>query len=289
MWDCATGGASAGTSDTSLSSDRNLAIAQSIATPNRLAPGPKGEIIVGDSTHRRPEVKVQLLGSFGVRAGGQRVSLPPSTERLVGALALSVRDQDRDVLTAKLYPDAPRSKVMACLRSAIWRVKAHSGHDLVETCGQRLRLARDVEVDLHVWEKRARRWASSTTPAEQAALEDGAIEALSQELLPGWAEEWLLVERQRWDEVRLGVLEVLTHRLTREGRYMEALLAGLAAVSIEPYRESAHRALISAHIAQGNIAKAIVHYQRYTRLLTQELGLRPSVQIRELLRGLTVD
>jgi DNA-binding SARP family transcriptional activator len=68
---------------------------------------------------------------------------------------------------------------------------------------------------------------------------------------------------------------------------MQALEAGLAAVSIEPYRESAHRALIRTFIAEGNSASAVVHYQRYHRLLMNELGLRPTAQMKALVDGLT--
>jgi DNA-binding SARP family transcriptional activator len=58
-------------------------------------------------------------------------------------------------------------------------------------------------------------------------------------------------------------------------------------VSIEPYRESAHRALIRTFIAEGNSASAVAHYQRYRRLLTNELGLRPTSQMKALVDGLT--
>jgi len=115
------------------------------------------------------------------------------------------------------------------------------------------------------------------------------IDALSQELLPSWNEEWLVPDQQRWDQLRLHALERLAERFATVGRYMEALEAGLAAVSIEPYRESAHRALIKAFIAEGNSASALAQYHRYQRLVVRELGCRPTAQLQALVRGLTLE
>jgi DNA-binding SARP family transcriptional activator len=114
------------------------------------------------------------------------------------------------------------------------------------------------------------------------------VETLSQELLTSWRnEEWLVLERQRWDLLRLHALERLAERFAADGRHVDALEAGLAAVAIEPYRESAHRAVIRAHIAEGNSASALAQYYRCQRLLTRELGVRPTAQLQALVQGLT--
>jgi DNA-binding SARP family transcriptional activator len=112
------------------------------------------------------------------------------------------------------------------------------------------------------------------------------VEALSQQLLPPWGEEWLILERQRWDHLRLHALEGLAERLAASGRHMDALEAGLAAVAIEPYRETAHRALISVYLAEGNCASALAQYHRYRRLLIRELGVRPTAQLQALVQDL---
>jgi len=115
------------------------------------------------------------------------------------------------------------------------------------------------------------------------------IEGLSRELLPSWTEEWLFLDQQRWNQLRLHALERLTATLMEDGRYSEALEAGLAAVAIEPHRESAHRAVIKTFIAEGNSASAVAHYYRYQRLVARELGCRPTAQMQALMRGLTLE
>jgi len=62
--------------------------------------------------------------------------------------------------------------------------------------------------------------------------------------------------------------------------------AGLAAVRAEPLRESTHRALIRAYIAEGNTAQALAHYRAFVRRLNDQTGLRPSGQLDALVARL---
>jgi DNA-binding SARP family transcriptional activator len=111
--------------------------------------------------------------------------------------------------------------------------------------------------------------------------------ALSQELLPDWCDDWLLLERERWDQARLHALETLARQLMSTERFLPALEAALVAVAIEPIRESAHRAVIEIHLAEGNSACAMKHYQRYRGLLHRELGVAPSRRMIRLIEPLS--
>jgi DNA-binding SARP family transcriptional activator len=62
--------------------------------------------------------------------------------------------------------------------------------------------------------------------------------------------------------------------------------AGLAAVRGEPLRESAHRAVINVHLAEGNRAQALGEYHRFRDRLERELGLAPSARMDELVAEL---
>jgi hypothetical protein len=71
------------------------------------------------------------------------------------------------------------------------------------------------------------------------------------ELLPGWYEDWVLVERKRLRQLRMHALEALAEKLTEAGRYGVAMPAAYAAVRADPVRESAHRAVVRVHLAEG--------------------------------------
>lgn len=101
------------------------------------------------------------------------------------------------------------------------------------------------------------------------------------ELLPDWYDDWLVIERERFRQARLHALEALCGALSSKRRYAKAIEVGLVAVASEPLRESAHRAVIRVHIAEGNISEALRQYEVCRDSLSQA-GLRPSGAIEAL-------
>src|SRR5215207_2972089 len=126
-------------------------------------------------------------------------------------------------------------------------------------------------------------WFDST--GERAYPGDVAALTVSGDLLPDWYDEWIAVDRERLRQLRVHALEALCERWTAERRFGEALEAGLAAVQVEPLRESAHRALIGMHLAEGNVVEAVRQYETCKRLMARELGVRPSRLMVGLLDG----
>ncbi len=65
--------------------------------------------------------------------------------------------------------------------------------------------------------------------------------------------------------------------------HADAIQAALAAIRLEPLRETAHRTLIEIHLAEGNWSEARRHFLRCSQLLRDELGVAPSPSICRLL------
>ena len=80
-------------------------------------------------------------------------------------------------------------------------------------------------------------------------------------------------------------LETLSETFSDAGRYGDAIEAGLGAVVCEPLRESAHRAVVRAHLAHGNRADALLQYELFRRLLADQPGLEPSDRMTDLVRN----
>jgi len=76
--------------------------------------------------------------------------------------------------------------------------------------------------------------------------------------------------------MRLHTLEALALALSRRGQYGAGLDAALAAVHAEPLRESAHRIVARLHLREGNRIEALRQFERYQRLLFDELGVDAS-------------
>ena len=225
---------------------------------------------------RSSPTRVTLLDGFGLELPSRALrsaadDLPRAVQRLLAHLCLSTR-ATRTVTAGHLWPDVPEDHAHGSLRSALWRLnKAAPG--LVEASGTCLQLAADVRVDVRDLSDWAGRVVLPPPGGEDAALPDTALLG---DLLPGWYDDWVLLERERLRQLRLQALEAVAARLASLGRHGEALQAAHAAVRAEPLRESAHRLVVRIHLAEGNVAEAVRAYEFFRTLLEDELGVPPS-------------
>lgn len=240
---------------------------------------------VGDVSGNGNGARLELLGPFEFTHAGSRAPLPLGAQRLLAYLALHDDGAQRLAAAEQLWPDCPPSRAAANLRSALCYARRATDVTLIDSAGQRLRLADSIHVDLNaVWDS-ARQVIDGISP-----LPDNwrtLIDDLGRELLPGWSDDWLLMERDRWDQMRVYALESLAQQFQAKDRYLPALQAAWAAIAIDPLRETAHRIVIDVHIAEGNVANALKRYHEYRTYLYRELKVRPSTQMTELVRSLT--
>lgn len=225
-----------------------------------------------------PRLRLSLFGGFELRNRGRMVRLPLSAERLVAFLAIQNRPLQRAYVAGSLWPETTDDRAGASLRSSLWRLRRRK-LPLVEASATHLRLGEGVWVDVH--EVMALIWRVIDSAAHISEVTLATLSAPA-ELLPGWYEDWVIVERERLRQLRLHALEMLCERLTSRRLFGQAVEAGLAAVRDEPLRESAHRALMKAYLAEGNAGEALRQFQKYRQLLHEELGLAPSSEMDEL-------
>jgi DNA-binding SARP family transcriptional activator len=225
-------------------------------------------------------VQLTLLGEFRLQVDGHDVECPVRSQRLLGLLALKSRPVERKVAAAALWPDDPPDRGRASIRAAIFAVRRLPA-EVLACEGHVLALGPQVAVDV----------AAALAQARHALGEDDGdaveldLELLQRDLLESWDDEWVAIERERFRQLRLHALESACRRLAMNGSYSSAVDAGLRAISAEPFRESAYRALIEAHIAEGNPFEAARQYRTYTAMM-RELGIRPSSAIGELVGDL---
>ena len=85
-------------------------------------------------------------------------------------------------------------------------------------------------------------------------------------------------------EPLLHAMEILLRRLAAAGRCAETVETAISAVSADPLRESAHRVLIEAYLAEGNLAEGRRAYDRYRVMVRRELGVEPGRELTSLVR-----
>jgi DNA-binding SARP family transcriptional activator len=161
---------------------------------------------------------LRLLAGFGVEVEGEEVALPGSAQRVVAFVALHERPVLRPYVAGTLWLDWPETRAAGNLRSALWRIQQHAP-ELVAADPHMLRLAPGVRVDL--------REAETLAHSELASSSSGiAQQPLALDLLPDWYEDWVLLERERFRQLRLRALECRCTRLTAAGRLDEGSRPG---------------------------------------------------------------
>ncbi len=227
-------------------------------------------------------LQLMLLGGFNLLHGDEQVMLPVTAQRLVALLALRDRPLSRTYLAGVLWPDCPAERSLADLRTALWRAN-HGRAPVIAIVGVRLSLRAEVQVDVRALVAFGRAAADRTAASATAELAGISWPELVLDLLPDWYDDWLVDDRERLRQLRLHALESMTDELSLRGRHVAAIQAALAAVTLEPLRETAHAALIRAYLAEGNRSEALRQFQRCRELLETGLAVEPSESIRQLI------
>ena len=230
-----------------------------------------------------PPVRLGLLGGFRLSIGADDVALPMNAQRLVCFLALHDQPLLRTYVSGSLWGDSTEARAAGSLRSALWRLR-DAEYPLVALSSEHIALPETVAVDFREGEALAHRVLDPTRDLDDVGEMNEVV--LTADLLPDWTEEWVLMERESYHQLRLRALESLCRRLSAKGRFGQAVQAGVAAVSGEPLRESAREALIEAHLAEHNVAAALREFEAFRALLQVELGLEPSDDLRALIEDL---
>ena len=222
--------------------------------------------------------RLSLLGSFSLAVDGSQIPIRIQAQRVLAYLSLvqpAQLEHLRAGLAERLWGDVPIERSQASLRTALWRIR-QADPWLIRVTRETVRLDDAVEVDVRRTLDQAGRLVAGNCDLRPR---DTDVYTLRGDLLPGWDEDWILLERERIRQVQIHALEALAHWLCSHGRHLEAIEAAFAAIEAEPLRESAHAALIDVFLAEGNVAQARHQLERYAAMVWSEMRVRPSDEL----------
>lgn len=239
-----------------------------------------------------------LSGRVAVTVDDRRIderALPGGQPRVVLGLLACERHRwvPREELADNLWPDGRPATWKTALRGVVRRVRDYlveaglGDRDVVQADAgtYRLQPVVDVVVDIECAVHDAEGAASALDagrPREALERADRAGTVLARPLLPGVRSPWLDVERRSLGRHLVSTLEVLARSRLALGDHAQALGAAQEAIALDPFRESAHRLAIRAHMAAGNLAAGLRAYERCRSLLAEELGVDPGRRTRAL-------
>lgn len=243
-------------------------------------------------------VRLYLTGRLTLEHGTQlldQADLPGRQGRLALAfLALSrTRPVPRDELLDALWPDNPPpsadsalSAVISKLRGGFTRIGLDGPATVEASAGcYALRLPAGTSVDVET--------AANNLDRGEGALRAGdlrqawtcatvATAILRRPLLPGEDAPWITQHRTRLRDLLLRAYDCIVEVWLERGDTTLAVATARSALEVAPFRESAHRRLMRAHVAAGDRAEALRVYEQCRTLLRDELGVNPSDETQAL-------
>ncbi|WP_051518265.1 AfsR/SARP family transcriptional regulator [Intrasporangium chromatireducens] len=195
--------------------------------------------------------------------------------------------QRRSVLAGTLWPDTTEDRALSSLRAAVMRLR-RVGEDLVDAGRSRISLGSRTTTDVTELDRRleeVERLEGVERLGDDVWLStSGSLTVLAgPELLPGWYDDWVLDERDALQHRQIRALESLARMALKAGRGGLAGALAERAIALEPLLESTQALLIRAHLMEGNPAAAVQVYRSYCRRLGEELGIRPSSSLTDLI------
>ncbi len=220
-------------------------------------------------------LQVSLFGKLEVKQNGRPVELASRPVQLL--LAYLVLNADtphrRDRLAGLLWPESDEIHARNNLRQALWRLRQAIGEDYI--------LADRTSVG---WNPNAE-YQSDVAILQRGGIEDPSADVLIRSvsvyddiLLPGFYEDWVVLEQERWQAVFEDRMQMLMDRLCEEARWREVLEWAERWIAHGYVPEPAYRALMMAHAALGDRASVAAVYQRCTEVLARELGVEPAAE-----------
>lgn len=239
--------------------------------------------MAGDGSDR---LRVSVLGGFRMLRGEALITeLPLGSQRLLAFLALRDRAVTRSAVADALWPESSEEHAQSSLRSALSRLRKVAREGVLVTPLE-LCIGSEVSSDLREARALAHRLLVRGVTPQEADLVAASIVDLSLDLLPGWYDDWVVMEAEDWRQLRLHALEVMAEQLLAAGRAGDAIAAARAAIRVDPLRESAHAGLIRVHLAEGNQSEALAAYDDYSAVLQAELGIAPTQRLTDLVRSI---
>ena len=223
-------------------------------------------------------LKIQLLGRFAVSVDGRPVDLHlRAAQSLLAYLALSAgRAFRREQLAGLFWPDADETSAKGNLRHTLWRLRKElDDGDCFLADDLTIAFDPDAEywLDTRALAARPDPGDSPETLMQVAALYEG-------ELLPGFYDEWVVLERDRLRAAFEVWMGLLLETLLAAGRWEDVIQWSERWIAQGHTPEAAYRALITAHGSRGDSSNVALAYRRCVTALRDELGVDPSPQTR---------
>ena len=221
---------------------------------------------------------IRLLGHFEIDHNGEPLLLNsrPAQSLLAFLLLHPHTAHRRERLAGLLWPESEDAQSRDNLRHALWKLRRAipDGYLAVD----RIAIGWDGDAP---WQLDCTLLEETGDGASTAALLT-AVSLYAGELLPGFYDEWVALERERLAAVYAERMTRLLERLLAEGQWRAAIEWAERWIAQSRTPEPAYRVLMTAHASLGDTASALAAYQRCVETLEREVDVTPSPETEDL-------
>ena len=240
-------------------------------------------------------LEITLTGQLTAEADGNRADaadLPGRQASVVFAYLVAERGRPvpAEELAEAVWGGALPPTWRPAIRGVVSRVRDFldllglAGADTLTSSSGCYRLAlpgdTTVDVELAQGEAEAARRALGAGQLDRALAAAGRARTIAgRPLLPGHDSAWVEDRRAALHQLLASCLELQVDAHLAAGQAPLAVGPAAELVALEPFRDSAYRRLLAAHHAAGDRGEALRVYDRYRRVLADELGVGPSPEL----------
>jgi DNA-binding SARP family transcriptional activator len=191
---------------------------------------------------------------------------------------------DRDELLETFWLDVPIGRQAASLYTAMHNIRRFLPEEIIQIEGSLYRINPGFMIEYDV-----AHFEHAVLIAENMPLGDPrrlfalteAMHAYTGSFLPEYSTNWVLERRRELENRYLDILILYADEAATRGRPLESLESLRQALKLAPLRDDLNLRYIQLLGQLERRSEAVGHYQKYTRLLADELGLDPPDSVRE--------
>jgi DNA-binding SARP family transcriptional activator len=249
-------------------------------------------------------LRVSLFGKFRLQLGEEihcSLGSQKAQELFCYLLLCRNRPHPREVLASLLWAEHTTGQSKSYLRKALWQL--HSALDpLAKRCGVPLLVIEPEWIQLNV---QSGLWLDVAAFEEALAGVQGvpgnhinvheakvfkdAVQLYQGDLLEGWYQEWCLYERERLQQLLLGMLDKLMGYCEANQEYEVGLAYGMRILRYDRAREYTHRQLMRLRYLAGDRTGALHQYEQCVAALDEALGIEPEKRTEMLYQQIRAD
>jgi DNA-binding SARP family transcriptional activator/pimeloyl-ACP methyl ester carboxylesterase/tRNA A-37 threonylcarbamoyl transferase component Bud32 len=219
-----------------------------------------------------------FLGQFSLQLDDQPVTLASRPAQLVLAYLLlnPAASHRREQMAGVLWPESSDTNARHNLRNTVWQLRKALGDEYLLVTKDTVAFDRSAPHQSDV------AMLQDVVPLDDVDALMGAVCGYQGDLLPGFYEDWIQLERERLRGLYERRMQALLDALSARGRWRDVLNWAELWLARGHSPEPAYRALMLAQAAQGDLASMAAAYRRCVQALKSELDVPPSPETQDL-------